>query len=43
MGSNYDKFETVCRILEENKVDNAKLVPILQAIQKNKNIYRKKF
>ncbi|GHT33000.1 NADH dehydrogenase [Endomicrobiia bacterium] len=33
MGSNYDKFETVCRILEENKFDKAKLIPILQTIQ----------
>ncbi|GHT36630.1 NADH dehydrogenase [Endomicrobiia bacterium] len=33
MESNYDKFETVYRILEENKFDKAKLVPILQTIQ----------
>ncbi|GHT60728.1 NADH dehydrogenase [Endomicrobiia bacterium] len=33
MGSNYDKFETVCRILEENKFDKAKLISILQTIQ----------
>jgi NADH-quinone oxidoreductase subunit E len=33
MGSNYDKFEAVCRILEENKFDKSKLIPILQALQ----------
>jgi NADH-quinone oxidoreductase subunit E len=33
MGVNYEKFETVCRILEENKFDKSKLIPILQAVQ----------
>ncbi|MDR3275558.1 MAG: NAD(P)H-dependent oxidoreductase subunit E [Endomicrobium sp.] len=33
MESNYVKFETVCRILEENSFDKSKLIPILQAIQ----------
>lgn len=33
MGANYEKFETVCRILEENKFDKSKLIPVLQAVQ----------
>jgi NADH-quinone oxidoreductase subunit E len=33
MGLNYDKFEAACRILEENKFDKSKLIPILQALQ----------
>ena len=33
MGANYEKFETVCRVLEENKFDKSKLIPILQAVQ----------
>jgi NADH-quinone oxidoreductase subunit E len=33
MESNYAKFETVCRILEENSFDKSKLIPILQAVQ----------
>jgi NADH-quinone oxidoreductase subunit E len=33
MTSNYDKFESVCRILEENNFDKSKLIPILQSVQ----------
>jgi NADH-quinone oxidoreductase subunit E len=33
MDSNYGKFETVCRILEENSYDKPKLISILQAVQ----------
>ncbi|MDR1103961.1 MAG: NAD(P)H-dependent oxidoreductase subunit E [Endomicrobium sp.] len=33
MASNYDKFESVCRILEENNFDKSKLIPILQSVQ----------
>jgi NADH-quinone oxidoreductase subunit E len=37
MEANYSKFEEVCRILEENAYDSAKLIPILQAVQE---VYR---
>jgi NADH-quinone oxidoreductase subunit E len=33
MTSGYAKFESVCRILEENNFDKSKLIPILQAVQ----------
>jgi len=33
MEANYSKFDNVCRILEENGYDGAKLIPILQAVQ----------
>lgn len=33
MASNYDKFESVCRILEENNFDKSKLIPILHSVQ----------
>jgi len=33
MTSNYDKFESACRILEENSFDKSKLIPILQSVQ----------
>jgi NADH-quinone oxidoreductase subunit E len=33
MGLNYNKFDIVCRILEENKFSKSKLIPILQAVQ----------
>jgi NADH-quinone oxidoreductase subunit E len=33
MISNYDKFESVCRILEENNFDKSKLILILQFVQ----------
>ncbi|MDR1926966.1 MAG: NAD(P)H-dependent oxidoreductase subunit E, partial [Endomicrobium sp.] len=33
MRSNYEKFETVCRILEENGFNKSRLIPILQAVQ----------
>ncbi len=34
---NYGKFDRVCQILEDNKRDKAKLIPILQAVQE---VYR---
>ncbi|MDR1941128.1 MAG: NADH-quinone oxidoreductase subunit NuoE [Endomicrobium sp.] len=34
MEENYSKFDKVCRILEENSYDGAKLIPILQAVQR---------
>jgi NADH-quinone oxidoreductase subunit E len=37
MEANYSKFDKVCRILEENDYDSAKLIPILQAVQE---VYR---
>ena len=30
---NQDKFDKVCKILDENGRDKSKLIPILQAIQ----------
>ncbi|MDR2818082.1 MAG: NAD(P)H-dependent oxidoreductase subunit E [Endomicrobium sp.] len=33
MTSNYDKFESACRILEEHSFDKSKLIPILQSVQ----------
>jgi NADH-quinone oxidoreductase subunit E len=33
MSSNYEKFQTVLRILEENDFKKSKLIPVLQAIQ----------
>jgi NADH-quinone oxidoreductase subunit E len=33
MRSNYQKFRSVCSILEKNDFDRSKLIPILQAIQ----------
>ncbi|MDR2436507.1 MAG: NAD(P)H-dependent oxidoreductase subunit E [Endomicrobium sp.] len=35
MASNCIKFESVCRILEENNFDKSKLIPILQAVQED--------